>query len=234
MKYPRQSNVAIKSARLLLNILVLLICGFSSVSVHATVAGIARVIDGDTIDVDGQVIRLHGIDAPENAQRCTTRTGKSYACGLSAQNYLHSLLSSGVICTGTQYDAYDRLIGSCHSKGVDVNRQMVLTGHAVAFRKYSMDYVNEEKDASSAQRGLWSGTFQMPSEFREKKWNTASQQSPLVDCPIKGNINRKGERIYHVPWSRSYARTRINTEKSERWFCSEAQAIAAGWRAPRR
>ena len=49
-------------------------------------------------------------------------------------------------------------------------------------------------------------------------------------CQIKGNVNRKGERIYHLPGDREYAKTRINTGRGERWFCSEAEAHAAGWR----
>jgi hypothetical protein len=58
-------------------------------------------------------------------------------------------------------------------------------------------------------------------------------KAPDPNCPIKGNINSKGERIYHTPWgSRNYDRTKINTAKGERWFCNEAEAVAAGWRAP--
>jgi len=52
-------------------------------------------------------------------------------------------------------------------------------------------------------------------------------------CNIKGNINSKGDRIYHSPGSGSYGATKINESKGERWFCSEAEAKAAGWRAPR-
>lgn len=206
----------------------------ASLSVHANVSGAARVIDGDTIDVGGQVIRLHGIDAPENGQSCMARTDRSYRCGVDSQNFLRTLVRPGVSCVGSEYDAYNRLIAVCKSNGVDLNRQMVLAGHAVAYRKYSMDYVDEESQASAAQRGLWAGEFEMPWDFRSTAWNTANDQTPLSDCPIKGNINRDGEKIYHAPWSSSYARTKINTAKSERWFCSEAEALAAGWRAPRR
>lgn len=211
----------------------MLLC-LSSATSYANVYGAARVIDGDTIDVDGQVVRLHGIDAPENGQRCMAQTSRSYACGVDSENYLRALVRPGVSCVGSEFDAYDRLIAVCKSNGVDLNRQMVLAGHAVAYRKYSMDYVNEESEASSAQRGLWAGKFEMPWDFRSKAWSSASEKIPLEGCPIKGNINRKGEKIYHAPWSNSYSRTKINTAKSERWFCSEAEALAAGWRAPRR
>jgi len=54
-----------------------------------------------------------------------------------------------------------------------------------------------------------------------------------VNCPIKGNISAKGEKIYHMPWSPAYAKTRINVSKGERWFCNEKEAVAAGWRGAR-
>lgn len=85
---------------------------------------------------------------------------------------------------------------------------------------------------------MWQGQFQRPALFREAQWNAAEQDSSeemKSDCPIKGNINRKGVKIYHTPWgSRDYKRTRINEQKGERWFCSESEAVDAGWRAPYR
>ena len=66
--------------------------------------------------------------------------------------------------------------------------------------------------------------------FRHKRWEVAAQKAPQ-GCPIKGNISENG-RIYHVPWSRDYAKTRIDTAKGERWFCSEKEALEAGWRPP--
>jgi hypothetical protein len=109
---------------------------------------------------------------------------------------------------------------------------MVRRGWAVAFQKYTDAYLAEELDAAKAGRGLWRGTFERPTAFRAAVWAASEQQSP-DGCPIKGNISKRGK-IYHAPWSRSYARTRINPARGERWFCSEAEAIAAGWRAPLR
>ena len=111
---------------------------------------------------------------------------------------------------------------------------MVLSGWAVAYRKFSQDYVAEEDEAKAAERGLWAGRFESPAEFRANKWAAAAKEAPDSECPIKGNINSKKVRIYHAPWSRSYSRTKINTAKGERWFCTEAEAVAAGWRAPLR
>lgn len=67
-----------------------------------------------------------------------------------------------------------------------------------------------------------------------KRWERAAAASPRPGCPIKGNINRDGERIYHTPWSPWYERVQIDESQGERWFCDEAEAEAAGWRAPRR
>ena len=107
---------------------------------------------------------------------------------------------------------------------------MVGLGYAWAFRKFSMDYVPEEDKARSKRVGIWQAQTQTAEEFRAEKWAVAKQISP-TGCPIKGNISKNG-RIYHPPWSPWYNRTKINLNKGERWFCSEAEALQAGWRAP--
>ncbi|MFK7891000.1 MAG: thermonuclease family protein [Granulosicoccus sp.] len=207
---------------------------FLSAFVCADVTGSARVLDGDTLVIGNQTVRLLDIDAPENGQNCIYSGGQSYNCGVAAENKLKSLLTHTVECEGATKDAYDRLLATCYSGGVNVNRAMVLSGHAVVFLKFSEQYLSEQSEAKAARRGLWEGSFKMPWEFRADRWTSAASDAPSPECPVKGNINRKGERIYHAPWSRSYAKTEIDTSKAERWFCSEAEALAAGWRAPRR
>ncbi len=79
--------------------------------------------------------------------------------------------------------------------------------------------------------GLWRGEFLPPWEWRKRQRASAAPSRPPAGCAIKGNIARDdGERIYHVPGQRYYGRTRINPEQGERWFCSEAEARAVGWR----
>ena len=90
----------------------------------------------------------------------------------------------------------------------------------------------EEAEAREAGRGIWQTRSQPAWDYRADRWSRAAAAAPN-GCPIKGNINRKGTRIYHTPWSASYARTRIDVAKGERWFCDEAEAQAAGWRAAR-
>lgn len=206
----------------------------TSLSHAASVSGKAVVVDGDTLKIGNQVVRLYGLDAPENGQNCKRKNGKSYNCGAASENALKSLTQAETTCVGDTFDNYERLIAVCSSSNTNINQALVLAGHAVVFRKYSKTYIPEEERAASKKVGMWQGDFQNPWDFRSDKWNAASQAAPNPDCPIKGNINRKGVKIYHAPWSRSYTRTKINTGKSERWFCSEAEALAAGWRAPYR
>ena len=198
------------------------------------ISGHARVMDGDTIEINSTVIRLHGIDSPENAQNCQQANGKKFNCGAAAENELKKLVVSNVTCSGDQIDDFDRLVAICTSGNKEINSAMVKSGWALAYRKFSNDYVAEEDDAKFNERGLWAGSFDTPWDFRAERWSAASQTAPDSECPIKGNINREGVRIYHAPWSRSYSRTKINTAKGERWFCNEAEALAAGWRAPLR
>jgi endonuclease YncB( thermonuclease family) len=188
-----------------------------------------RILDGDTLELNGERIRLEGIDAPELAQSCLTADGRPWPCGRKAKQALTRLASAGgLTCRGHDKDDFGRRIATCYAGGLNINAELILSGHALAFRRYSVAYVREEQSAQQAKRGLWSGLFDKPWDYRAAKWTSADQTAP-EGCPIKGNISSRG-RIYHMPWSRSYARTRINEAAGERWFCTEAEAIAAGWR----
>lgn len=185
------------------------------------------VVDGDTFDLDGVRIRVNGIDAPEYGQKCG-----SWDCGAEALEALDRLIRSGSVeCQALGDDGYGRVIGRCAVSGQDIGSKMVSEGFAYAFVKYSADYVAEEEVARSRELGVWRGDYLRPWDFRAAKWATAEQDAP-AGCPIKGNISENGQ-IYHAPWSPWYKKTRINEAKGERWFCSEAEAVAAGWRAPR-
>jgi endonuclease YncB( thermonuclease family) len=199
-------------------------------SLPGGVSGLAHVVDGDTIRLNGEKIRLNGIDAPESDQTCFDDHTESYACGTQSGAYLKSLVGKNTLrCDGSERDKYGRLLATCYIGDRDINGEMVRSGWAVAFRRYSERYLSEENAAKAAKAGLWQGNFRMPWVWRQ------DQRVAVHDgnsCNIKGNISDSG-RIYHLPGSRWYNATQINEKKGERWFCSELEALAAGWRSPR-
>lgn len=130
------------------------------------------MIDGDTIEIAGKRIRLYGIDAPESRQTCI-RDAKTSRCGQEAALALSNRVGSEVVvCDDRGRDRYRRVIAVCRlggRAGPDINAWMVEEGWALAYRRYSRDYVKEEGTAEAAKRGLWSGTFEEPWEWRRQR-----------------------------------------------------------------
>jgi endonuclease YncB( thermonuclease family) len=214
-----------------------------------TSSGVAKIVDGDSLEIGATRIRLFGIDAPEGRQHCT-RDSMDWPCGTEAAKKLRALIGNEPIeCVKRDVDQYERVVAVCKSGATDLNAAMVRAGLALAYRHYSTDYVADEDDARRAKRGMWAGEFTLPWDYRHGSTDTttgthsprsAQPQSPpqtarpnTQNCLIKGNINSHGERIYHLPGTRGYDETVITESKGERWFCSEDEAQAAGWRAPR-
>lgn len=190
----------------------------------------AEVIDGNTLKVDGVTYRLHGIDTPEPGQKCKGKL-RDWPCGKRASDRLVELTDGKkVVCDNRGTDEYDRVLAVCHADGIELNDTMVREGLAWAFVKFSTDYVDTEADARVAEIGIWAAPTETALEFRSRRWEVEAQEAPN-GCPIKGNISDNG-RIYHTPWSPWYSRTKISVNKGERWFCSEREALDAGWRAP--
>lgn len=132
----------------------------------ADIIGRPTVIDGDTIEVRGQRIRLFGIDAPESSQRCTL-DDKSYRCGQQSALALAEKIGARTVrCEKRDIDRYQRIVAVCHVGSEDIGNWLVKQGWAVAFRKYSLDYVSAENEARVAKRGVWRGDFEMPWEWR--------------------------------------------------------------------
>jgi endonuclease YncB( thermonuclease family) len=132
-----------------------------------SLAGQASVIDGDTIEIHGQRIRLLGIDAVESRQRCI-RGGRDWNCGKDSAFALADRIGrSAIDCRGVERDRYGRLVAVCFKGTEDLNRWMVEQGWAVAYRRYSTDYVAAEAAARAAGRGLWSSRFDMPWDWRK-------------------------------------------------------------------
>lgn len=202
---------------------------------QADIRGAARVIDGDTLEVAGVHIRLFGIDAPEMDQPCG-----DWACGRWARDELARLIGGRrVTCSDGAPDRYGRVLARCDAGRGDLGQAMVQGGAAFAYRRYALDYVGAERAARAAERGLWRDGGRgvtLPEDFRAAHRSSVTeepQQAPRGGCAIKGNISDSG-RVYHLPGQRDYDRTRIDTGRGERWFCTEAEARAAGWRRARR
>jgi endonuclease YncB( thermonuclease family) len=194
-----------------------------------TIRGSARVIDGDTLDIADIRIRLEGIDAPEAGQTCKRKWIGSWPCGAVATTALARMVENrGVSCEPRSLDKYGRTLAVCFVDGKDINAQMVRQGHAWAFVKYSQSYVKEEAQARAESLGIWQAESQPAWDYRAKRWAAAEEKAP-EGCAIKGNITRNGK-IYHMPWSPWYAQIKIEPDKGKRWFCSEAEALTAGWR----
>jgi endonuclease YncB( thermonuclease family) len=202
------------------------------------IAGRPAFVDGDSFEIDGVGVRLFGVDAPEGRQSCT-RDGRAWSCGDAALAELRRLVGSrDVLCEQRDKDTYGRIVAVCRVGTTDLGAAMVRAGFAVAYRRYSDAYVDEERQAQAARRGLWAGEFTAPEAFRNDQRDapreraTLATQSRRDGCYIKGNINGEGERIYHTPDSPAYANTVIDEAKGEQWFCTEAEARAAAWRPP--
>ena len=134
------------------------------------IAGVASVIDGDTIEVHGQRIRFNGIDAPESRQYCDDAKGFEYPCGRRSAEALDSFLapSRPVQCTFVTWDRYHRFVGDCRrADGTSVAAWMVEHGQALDWPRYSQGaYAQQQAKAEAAKVGLWVGKFDAPWDWR--------------------------------------------------------------------
>lgn len=132
--------------------------------------GRASIVDGDTLDIHGQRFRLQGIDAPESRQFCEDESGEPYRCGQQAALALADFIGqANVACRHEAKDRYGRTVATCFKGDLDLNRWMVAQGYAMAYRRYSKEYVPDEDAARQAHRGIWRGNFQPPWEWRRSK-----------------------------------------------------------------
>lgn len=194
------------------------------------IEGTAVVTDGDSLTINGERIRLFGIDAFEAEQLC----GSGLRCGAKATQHLAELIGpKPVTCVQRDTDSYGRIVGVCTVGGIDLNAAMVRAGWAIAYRQYSQDYVSDEDFAKANRLGAHSGPFDNPQDFRRGTGSaTAIAQRNTAQagaCIIKGNINAKGEKIYHLPGQSGYQKV-----KPEAMFCTVEEAEAAGFRARKR
>lgn len=144
--------------------------GTSSVdeSGGAEISGYPRLRDGDSFDFGQVRVRLHGIDAFEGSQRCPHVNGGTFACGDSGRDALKALIDGReVFCQRRDTDTYGRMVARCSVAGRDLGRAMVEQGWALAYRRYSSDYIRYEDEARSAARGVWAAPgFTSPWKYR--------------------------------------------------------------------
>jgi endonuclease YncB( thermonuclease family) len=200
-------------------------------SVATVVEGrVVGVSDGDTFTLltaaKQQVkIRLAEIDAPESGQPYGDKSKQALSGLIYGEDVLVSVQTT---------DRYGRIVGRPYVGDLDICEEMLRIGAAWAYREYLKDEILLvlEAEARAQKRGLWS--LSEAQNTPPWEWRRSGAGNQVGACQIKGNISSKGERIYHMLGSSSYAATRIDESKGERWFCSEAEAQAAGWRAPHR
>lgn len=231
--------------------IAIVVCLVSLLAQAADLVGVPRVVDGDTLAISSTKVRLEGIDAPETDQICLNANGMHWACGIDARDELAVHVGGREIrCSSSGVDAYKRTLATCYLGDEDLNAWMVQQGWALAYVQYSSAYRRVEEDARTNQRGLWRGAFIAPWDWRHRNNKTvilgaysvpiyaqkmllnrsATEGAPSPECTIKGNVTRSGERIYHMPDQRFYARIRIDRGSGKRWFCTPDEAEAAGWR----
>jgi endonuclease YncB( thermonuclease family) len=208
----------------------LLILLFSATYAAELTGRVVGIADGDTftlLTADNQQvkIRLAEIDAPES--------GQPY--GNKSKQALSSLVFGKDVRVIVQTtDRYGRTVGRPYIGNLDICEEMVRMGAAWAYREYLRDQglLTVEAEARTKKRGLWG--LSEAQNTAPWEWRRSGGGNREGSCQIKGNINSKGERIFHVPGSPSYGATKINESKGERWFCSELEAQTAGWSAPQR
>ena len=148
----------------------------SAISFEKIIIGKAYVTDGDTIKINDQKIRLFGIDAPETKQFCKEvylsflifNLTRDYKCGEKSTNALKKKIQGKNIRCLVQNnkDRYRRNIGICYLKKQDINSWLVKNGYAIAYRRYSKKYINDEQYAEDNKLGIWQGTFMKPEKWR--------------------------------------------------------------------
>jgi endonuclease YncB( thermonuclease family) len=147
--------------------------GSKQAAASRVITGHATVVDGDGLEINGTKIRLFGIDAPKIDQYCQRDDHTRWRCGHYSSVELDRLVAShDVTCTVRTLDQYDRTVATCRVGDVDVGESQVRNGWAVAYRKFTKDYVDEEDAARTAKRGVWRGAFEMPWIWRERSRHT--------------------------------------------------------------
>jgi endonuclease YncB( thermonuclease family) len=194
------------------------------------VEGRAAVLSGDTLRLNSTSFRLSGIEAPEKNQSCMKPGNRRWRCGESAVSAFEKLAKGkSVKCNPSGgADATGRIAATCTVEGRDIAADLVRGGHVFSASSVFGGYSSQENEAKAAKNGIWNGEAERPAAYRSKLWEEAKKASP-DGCPIKA-VSNSGTKVYVLPWAEGYRKTSVKTSKGERWFCSESDATAAGYK----
>lgn len=219
-----------------------------------------RVVDGDTLVVRGTRVRLAAVDAPELQQTCGQDFACGQQAKHALVQAISAHGGDVMCSSTGGPDRYGRTVASCKFGSSafhwfripwknrvdgqeDIGAWMVSHGWAMAYPQYGGEkYANLEAEARRRKAGAWKGDFQPPWEWRRQQ--TADERHGIVPaeqsssssdradstCTIKGNVNARGERIYHLPNGPYYDQVVIKPEQGDTWFCTEEEAAKQGFR----
>ena len=195
---------------------------------------VTRVVDGDTIEIEGgEKVRYIGIDTPE-----TVDPRKPVQCfGVEASKKNKEMVEGKMVRLEkdiTHKDKYNRLLRYIWLDNVSINLELIKQGFAYSYSyppdiKYQDQFLKAQQEAREAKRGLWNACPTVQEQTVTPSISPALTPKNSF-CLIKGNISTSGEKIYHLSGCGSYAKTTIDEARGERWFCTESEAQAAGWR----
>lgn len=191
-----------------------------------------RVFDGDSVQVDGTVFNLAGIDAPELGQGCV-KDGKLEPCGLNSAYHLRKMLDMGKTGLRCQRvgSAAATAVADCVVGDQDVSLALIQAGQALALSDAPPDYFAAQDTAKQAGLGIWGSRFVKPEEWRRGERLTEEVDGGEPVCIIKG-IPRDDRRLYFGPLDDGYETMDPTAVHGGRVFCSDDEARAAGWRRP--
>ncbi len=198
-----------------------------------------QVIDGDTLQVDGDVVQLYGIDAPELGQLCESN-GRLWHCGMEAALALDKLATlnrSSLHCSPWskgEKAAPDPPPAStpqvCEVGNEDVALLMLRSGNSLALPEAFPDYLDAERQARDAALGIWHSDFVPPWQWRAGVTSPDRPSDAARNCNVKGVPGPDGQRIYYVPTDAEYEGITIDPKQGDTVFCSDDAARLAGWR----
>ena len=202
------------------------------VATSGRIEGRANVVSGGEMRVGGTLLRLFGIEVPEPGQTCagSGRGRDTASCAAIAKGALQRLVAGKqVVCeVSAAKSGEPAASATCTVNGADIAGQLVRGGTVFAATGLFSTYASAEREAKAASAGLWKSEIDRPAEYRAKVWDEAKSAAP-DGCPIKAVV-AGDSKTYLVPWAAGYDRAKVRSTKGERWFCTESEARAAGWK----